>query len=66
MISDCKENSAIVLDIGSKLCRAGFSGDVYPKASFPRVYNKIRQTKKEITQSIDWDDVEKAWHNCYY
>ncbi len=38
------ENSPVVIDNGSGVCKAGFSGDDAPKCSFPSIVGKPKYT----------------------
>jgi actin beta/gamma 1 len=37
-------NSAIVVDLGSAFCKAGFAGEVSPKTIIPTVVGRRRQS----------------------
>lgn len=88
------ENSAVVIDNGSGMCKAGVSGDDAPRAAFQTIvgrpkmpnimvgmdqkdayvgaeaYNKkgVLNLKYPIEHGIvvDWDDMTKIWHHCFY
>ena len=37
-----EENIPLVIDVGSSMCKAGFSGDDKPKCVFPTVFSRTR------------------------
>ncbi|KAL0289641.1 UNVERIFIED_CONTAM: Actin-related protein 4 [Sesamum calycinum] len=53
------EVSAIVVDLGSHTCKAGYAGEDAPKAVFPSV---LSPTKDGIV--VDWDMVENIWDHA--
>merc|ERR1711907_77332 len=57
-----EEQTALVVDNGSGMVKAGFSGD---EAQAKR---GILHLKYPIEHGIvtSWDDMEKIWHHCYF
>jgi len=43
MSDDNEEDAAVVIDNGSGMCKAGFSGDDAPKCAFPSIVGRAKQ-----------------------
>ena len=61
---------AIVIDNGSYMCRAGFSGDEKPKSEFPPVfekdYNGYKKKLYSIQRSNLGDYIEEIWNRAFH
>ncbi|KJH52568.1 Actin [Dictyocaulus viviparus] len=71
------EITALVIDNGSGMCKAGFAGDDAPRAVFPSIVGRPRHQgvmvgilslRYPIEHGIvtNWDDMEKIWHHTFY
>ena len=49
------DQQPIIIDNGSGMCKAGFSGDEAPKASFPNIVGRPRF--KNVMSGMDHKDV---------
>lgn len=56
--------TAVVIDNGSSMIKAGFAGDDAPRAIFPSVVGRKYPIERGIV--TDWDDMEKIWHHTFY
>ncbi|KAJ7531091.1 hypothetical protein O6H91_14G031900 [Diphasiastrum complanatum] len=54
------EVSAVVVDLGSHSCKAGYAGDDAPKAVFPAVVGSIEQTESSALMKAEGDSDAKA------
>ncbi|KAG0454321.1 hypothetical protein HPP92_025625 [Vanilla planifolia] len=53
------EVSAIVIDLGSHTCKAGYAGEDAPKAVFPSVVSPFKDGAV-----VDWDIVDNIWDHA--
>uniref|UniRef100_A0A5K3EXQ5 Actin n=1 Tax=Mesocestoides corti TaxID=53468 RepID=A0A5K3EXQ5_MESCO len=64
-------NPAVVIDVGSGLCKAGFAGEDRPEYF---VGDEAQQMRGVLTLQYpvengvikNWDDIEKIWHHTFY
>ena len=42
------ENSAVIIDNGSGMVKAGFSGEDMPRAVFPALFGRPKQDSQEL------------------
>ncbi|VDM64533.1 unnamed protein product [Angiostrongylus costaricensis] len=70
--------TALVIDNGSGMCKAGLAGDNAPRAAFPSIVGRPRHQgiytlgiltfRYPIEHGIvtNWDDMEKIWRHSFY
>ena len=73
-----EEGQTIVIDYGTSMIKAGFSGDDAPRAVFPPINNiEESEPKRRIhtlnyplenynSDGTNWDNLEKNWHHIFY
>uniref|UniRef100_A0A3P9L1V6 Uncharacterized protein n=1 Tax=Oryzias latipes TaxID=8090 RepID=A0A3P9L1V6_ORYLA len=58
--------SALVVDIGSGLCKAGFAGDDAPQAVFPSIVGRPRHQVRSSLRTSPVPPDPEIWHHTFY